>query len=63
MVECSSNLVMTVLVDIKVYRINKVTQPNGQVREMPVKLVSRVAILQVLSIAQFKQDIFVEIPC
>lgn len=63
MVECSSNLVMTVLVDIKVYRLHKVTQPNGQVREMPVKLVSRVAILQVLSIAQFKQDIFVEIPC
>ena len=44
MVECSSNLVMTVLVDIKVYRLHKVTQPNGQVREMPVKLVSHVAV-------------------
>lgn len=63
MVECSSNLVMTVLVDIKVYRLHKVTQPNGQVRGMSVKLVSRVAVLQVLPIAQFKQDIFIEIPC
>ena len=63
MVECSSNLVMTVLVGIKAYRLHKVTQPNGQVIGMSVKLVSRVAVLQVLPIAQFKLDIFIEIPC